>query len=167
MDTKFWNILVIELLTLFQKNKSSQTLYFWYDILQSEVFKSDRNLSLVSEKYFVFKVIIQEGQALKLSSFGSLQLTTLILSVDAILIETPLIVVFYLLLKEQILLTLALLINRTMVPTVKDFSMKMLFQVIFDNSIILELLNHKCTSAQKRFLNTLLLPCMKQRIILV
>ena len=85
------------------------------------MFKSDRNLSLVSEKYFVFKVIIQERQALKLSSSGSLQLTTLILSVVAILIETALIVVFYLLLKEQILLTLVLLINRTMVPTVKYF----------------------------------------------
>ena len=76
LNTKLWNILVIELLTLFQKNKSSQTLYFWYDILQSEVFKSNRNLSLVSEKYLVFKVIIQERQALKLSSFGSLQLTS-------------------------------------------------------------------------------------------
>ena len=66
------------------------------------MFKSDRNLSLISEKYFVFKVIILEKQALKLSSSGSLQLTTLILSVVAILIETALIVVFYLLLKEQI-----------------------------------------------------------------
>ena len=81
-------------------------------------------MSLVSEKYFVFKVIIQERQALKLSSYGIIKvnkLTTLILSVVAILIETALIVVFYLLLKEQILLTLVLLINRTMVPTVKYF----------------------------------------------
>ena len=73
LNTKLWNILVIELLTLFQKNKSSQTLYFWYDKMKCvKVTRSChfQKIIMIVKLVAKNKSYTNKDRPLKLSSFG-------------------------------------------------------------------------------------------------